>query len=77
MPVERTHQAHLDGAPVVRLGLTGQTHETAFEVAPDGNEVILEEQMAKAARTALDHQLASNLYRKYVGMIRTALGTQS
>lgn len=77
MPVDRTHDAHLDGAPVVRIGLTGQAHDSAFEVAPDGNEVILEEQMAKSAQTALDHQLASNLYRKYVGMVRIALGTQS
>ena len=77
IPVDRTHDAHLDGAPVVRVGLTGQAHDSAFEVAPDGNEVILEEQMAKSAQTALDHQLASNLYRKYVGMVRIALGTQS
>jgi flagellar basal-body rod protein FlgB len=57
--------------------LAGQAHDSTFEVAPDGNEVILEEQMAKSAQTALDHQLASNLYRKYVGMVRIALGTQS
>jgi hypothetical protein len=32
--------------------------------------------MAKATETALDYQLTSNLYRKYLGMIRIALGTQ-
>ncbi len=38
--------------------------------------MILEEQMAKASQTALDYQLTSNLYRKYLGMLRIALGTQ-
>ena len=47
-----------------------------YETTPDGNAVILEEQMAKATETALDFQLTSNLYRKYVGMMRIALGTQ-
>ena len=49
---------------------------TTYETTPDGNAVILEEQMAKATETALDYQLTSNLYRKYLGMIRIALGTQ-
>jgi hypothetical protein len=39
--------------------------------------VVLEEQSAKAAQTALDFQLTSNLYRKYLGMVRIALGTQN
>jgi hypothetical protein len=39
--------------------------------------VVLEEQMAKASQTALDHQLTSNLYRKYLGMVRLALGHQA
>jgi hypothetical protein len=38
--------------------------------------VILEEQMAKATETALDYQLTGNLYRKYVGMMRIALGAE-
>ena len=44
---------------------------------PDGDAVVLEEQTAKAAQTALDFQLTSNLYRKYLGMVRIALGNQN
>lgn len=73
----RTDAGHLDGAPTVRLGLAGRETGSAYETTPDGNAVILEEQMAKATQTALDFRLTSNLYRKYVGMLRTALGTQS
>ncbi len=45
-----------------------------YEVAPAGNAVIMEEQMVKAARTTMDYNLMTNLYRKNVGLIRTALG---
>lgn len=72
-----TDPAHLNGLPVARIGLAGREQPTEYEVAPDGNAVVLEEQSAKASQTALDFQLTSNLYRKYLGMIRTALGTQT
>lgn len=72
--VAKTDQNHLVGKASARIGLGGQEHRSPYEVSPDGNAVVLEEQTAKAGQTALDHQLASNVYRKYVGMIRTALG---
>jgi flagellar basal-body rod protein FlgB len=48
--------------------------EDSFEVKPSGNAVNVEQQMMMVAETAMDHQLALNLYRKHVGMIRTAIG---
>ena len=57
------------------IGLAGAKQIEPYETAPDGNAVILEEQTAKAGKTALDHQLASNIYKKYVGMIKIALGS--
>ena len=44
------------------------------ERAPDGNAVTLEEQMGKVADTAATQALVANLYRKYAGLFRTALG---
>jgi flagellar basal-body rod protein FlgB len=50
------------------------------EKAPDserktsGNTVVLEDQMMKVSKTAMDFQLATNLYRKHLNMIKTALG---
>jgi len=67
------HQGH---GPQAGIGLGAHHAPTEYETAPDGNAVILEEQMAKVTGTALDFQLTSNLYRKYLGMIRIALGTQ-
>ena len=77
LAMARTAAAHLDGMPVVRIGLSGAPQHGVYEMAPDGNAVVLEEQMAKATQTALDHQLTSNLYRKYLGMVRLALGQQA
>lgn len=49
---------------------------TTYEVAPDDNSVIIEEQMIKATETTMDYNLITNLLRKNVGMIQTALGRQ-
>jgi flagellar basal-body rod protein FlgB len=71
-----TNPLHVEGTGVARLALDGRPVDSEYEVAPAGNAVILEEQMAKATQTALDYQLISNLYRKYLGMVRIALGTE-
>lgn len=44
------------------------------EVKPSGNGVDLPDQMRKMAATEQEHQLATGLYRRYVGMLRTAVG---
>lgn len=49
--------------------------KTVYEAAPDGNAVIMEEQMIKGAETTMDYNLMTTLYQKNVNMIRTALGT--
>jgi len=75
LSVRATHPTHLDAEPVARIGLAGAWQTTVFETAPDGNAVVLEEQMAKLGETALAYQTTTNLYQKYLGMVRTALGT--
>ncbi len=47
-----------------------------FETTPMGNSVVLEEQMAKVGETGANYKLATNLYRKHIGMLRMALGTK-
>ena len=48
--------------------------DAEYEATPSGNGVELSEQMRKMALTELDHQLTTGLYRRYVGMVRTAIG---
>ena len=40
----------------------------------DGNAVALDEQLQKVAETDTAHQLATNLYKKYSNLFKTALG---
>ena len=76
LTMSRTDPAHLGPGEQVRIGLASRPAESVYETTPNGNAVILEEQMAKASHTALDYQLTSNLYRKYLGMLRIAVGNQ-
>jgi len=40
----------------------------------NGNTVSLEDEMMKVSDTASDYQLMTNLYKKQVGLIKTAIG---
>ena len=46
-----------------------------YEVAPDRNEVSLEEQMVKSSQNTMDYNLMTTLYQKNVNLIKTVLGT--
>ncbi len=44
-----------------------------YETAPDGNQVILEEQMIKLNETVTNHNLITQIYRKQLAMFRTVV----
>jgi flagellar basal-body rod protein FlgB len=50
--------------------------KTVYEVAPDKNAVIMEEQLIKAGQTMMDYNLMTSLYQKQVRMIQTAIGAR-
>ena len=47
---------------------------TSWELKPDGNAVSNEREMKKAADTAADYQLVTNIYKHSIGLMKTALG---
>ncbi len=51
-----------------------QVEGTGWEITPDGNGVVLEEQMMKVAENQMDYQLATTLYTRSLGLLRTAIG---
>lgn len=63
-------QGSLPTQPTFRNPESRQT----FEEAPDGNAVVLEEQLAKVQDTNLQFAAATNIYKKYSGMLMTTLG---
>ena len=69
----RTHVGHMSldsGAPkiadVVEL-------DTKWETTPDGNSVVLEEQMMNVAQNQMEYQSAISLYRKSLDILRIAI----
>lgn len=69
-----TRPAHLTGRRRESSAFAERIERKPYETAPAGNAVVLEEQMAKLNHTAVSHRLASELYRKHLGMINTATG---
>jgi flagellar basal-body rod protein FlgB len=59
-----------------RAGAHGSSviDKNVMETKPSGNTVSLEEQLAKQADVQMDYATITNLYRKQMGLIRTALG---
>ncbi len=55
--------------------INAKKQKDTYEVAPDGNAVIMEEQLMKAGKNSMDYNLMVNIYQKQVGLFRTALGT--
>ena len=64
---------HLKGTLPDKVGFKSGEERNPYETSPDGNAVVLEEQMLKVGQNAVDYQTVTNLYRKQVGMLRTAM----
>lgn len=72
--METTRSGHIESQRRADGPFKVAEQRTVYETAPDGNAVVLEEQMAKVSETALSYSLANELYRKQLGMFRIALG---
>lgn len=70
-PLATTNPLHL-------AALSDPTQENQAEIvterAPDGNAVSLDTELTKLADTGSMHDLATNLYTKYMNMFHLALG---
>jgi flagellar basal-body rod protein FlgB len=71
--LETTNPGHMPG-PNALKNAKDLKDKLTYEVAPDKNGVIIEEQMVKASETQMDYQLLSNLISKQSGMYRIAIG---
>lgn len=66
----RTNGQHLVGHAAGRAG----TLVSEGERSPDGNSVRLDDQLSKVADTETSQSTVTNLYSKFLGFYRTALG---
>jgi len=71
--LQKTSGAHIDVSRKASQFRNAPTKDT-YETAPDGNSVVVEEQLMKVSETEASYRLATNLYSKHVKMIKIALG---
>lgn len=74
LPMQITAPAHMNGSKGAASVPASQRDRFAVETSPNGNQVSLEDQLTKVGETGMEYQMLTNLYRKQVGMIKTALG---
>ncbi len=73
VPLSQTNPMHVT-ASTAKDDYRVDRNRTPYEISPDGNRVVLEEQMFKLNETQNDYQLATRLFRKYGQMYKIALG---
>jgi flagellar basal-body rod protein FlgB len=76
-PLTATDKRHLAVEGGAAAEARSRRQRTVYETTPSGNAVVLEEQMAKVHDTATTHRLATQLYRKYLGLVRIAVSSKS
>jgi flagellar basal-body rod protein FlgB len=72
--VARTNPQHLNGTIPEQDQFRSRTLMKSFEESPDGNEVILEEQMQKVGDTRGQYNTAVQLMQSHMKMLKMALG---
>ena len=72
--MERTNPLHLEGIRHRVTDFRTEVESKPWETAPNGNAVVLEEQMAKLNETQVKHKLTAELYKKQLAMLRMAIG---
>jgi flagellar basal-body rod protein FlgB len=76
--LSKTAGNHLQGTSVKpTYRVEDESRRDLYEITPDGNQVVLEEQMMKVADNQAQFQLASNIYRKNMQMFRMAVSGNS
>jgi flagellar basal-body rod protein FlgB len=60
-------------------GGRGQEPEKAktYEITPEGNAVVLEEEVMRVSQNVMDYQMVSQLYSRGLGMLKTAIGRRA
>lgn len=71
-----TNARHMRGRPLAD-GAARVVDKPDSQTSPDGNRVVVEEQMMRVAETQLQYAEATGLYKKVFSLWRTALGAGS
>jgi flagellar basal-body rod protein FlgB len=72
--MDATNVMHLPGRRRSGEGFGAAEERRPYETSPDGNSVILEEQMQKMNEVGTTHKLITELYRKNMALFKMAVG---
>ncbi|CAA7612787.1 flagellar basal body protein [Magnetospirillum sp. UT-4] len=70
--VAATNDKHI--VPVVKDPMNVVRSRKTYESSPDGNAVVVEEQMVKIGEAKSSYEIAAGLFQKQFKLLRTALG---
>ena len=70
--INRTNKRHIYVEEIADY--ESQVNRDVSEITPNGNTVLLEQEMMKVAETQIQYELTTSLYKKNLGMLKTALG---
>lgn len=76
-PQTATHVSHVQMAIEQPIETNIIEDRRPQETKPDGNTVQIEDQMERVGQVKHSYELALNLFRKNMGMIKTVVGGQS
>lgn len=66
---------HLNATGVMAQTIASETNSEFREVTPNENAVVLEDELVKMADVQMEYNLMLNVYRKHMGILRSALGS--
>lgn len=69
--VATTNAKHSTGTLPPQPEFRSPDSRRTFEVSPDGNKIVLEEQMEKVARAKAGYEMAVTLIERYRSMLKT------
>jgi len=75
MQPQVTDAGHINASVPEAQTPEAEEQDETYETAPNGNAVVIEEQMVKVADTQQSHRAMTNVYRKYMDMFRIAWGS--
>lgn len=71
--LKTTHPGHISGSSFKTGSFATENQKSVFETTPTGNAVVLEEQMMKMAKNAMDYKATTSLYRKMASLVNIAV----
>ena len=72
LEMRATSKSHQESSKAYEGPYRTQKDRITYETTPEGNSVSLEEQMKRLAQNTTEHQLTTNLMKKYNAMYRAA-----